>query len=573
MLETRGAVAAARGVRQGQHRHEPAGRSRRRRRATCAERLSSSPSVAALRLMMHFARADEDDGLEGAARGVRGGVQGAAVSALARQFRGRHPLCAKSAATSCGRASCCTARRRFRTTRAEMLGLQPVMTLRSQLIAVQDARRPTRASATAATYTASRAHRIGVVACGYADGYPRHAPNGTPVLVCGKKVRHRRPRVDGHDHRRPHRRARGARRQPGRAVGRRAAGRRRRERRVDRRLRAAVRGRAARAARRRARSARSTSSCERQAIQRCTSSSPAPPASSARTSCAALNARGETRHHRGRQPRATPTSSATSPTARSPTTSTRTNSSRGLSAGDFDDDVARDPAPGRVLRHDGDRRPLHDAQQLPLLGRRCSTIARTTTFRSSTRRARRCTARGTTFREEREHEAPLNVYGYSKFLFDQYVRRMLPERTAQIAGFRYFNVYGPREQHKGRMASVALSLLQPVSRRRHACGCSKARAATPPASSGATSSRVDDVVAANLDFLDHPERSGIFNLGTGPRGRRFNEVAAADDQRVPRGRRRAAADARRARARRARSSTSPFPPRSPASTRASRRRT
>ena len=62
---------------------------------------------------------------------------------------------------------------------------------------------------------------------------------------------------------------------------------------------------------------------------------------------------------------------------------------------------------------------------------------------------------GSVFREERAHEAPLNVYGYSKFLFDQYVRDVLPERTAQIAGFRYFNVYGPREQHKGRMASVA----------------------------------------------------------------------------------------------------------------------
>ena len=60
----------------------------------------------------------------------------------------------------------------------------------------------------------------------------------------------------------------------------------------------------------------------------------------------------------------------------------------------------------------------------------------------------------TSFREERACEAPLNVYGYSKFLFDQYVRRTLPERTAQIAGFRYFNVYGPREAHKGRMASV-----------------------------------------------------------------------------------------------------------------------
>ena len=62
---------------------------------------------------------------------------------------------------------------------------------------------------------------------------------------------------------------------------------------------------------------------------------------------------------------------------------------------------------------------------------------------------------GTTFVEKREHEAPLNVYGYSKFLFDQHVRRVLPERTAPIVGFRYFNVYGPREQHKERMASVA----------------------------------------------------------------------------------------------------------------------
>src|SRR5665213_650826 len=64
----------------------------------------------------------------------------------------------------------------------------------------------------------------------------------------------------------------------------------------------------------------------------------------------------------------------------------------------------------------------------------------------------------TTFREDREHEAPLNVYGYSKFQFDQYVRALLSERTAQIAGFRYFNVYGPREAHKrGHGSSVAFN--------------------------------------------------------------------------------------------------------------------
>ena len=62
---------------------------------------------------------------------------------------------------------------------------------------------------------------------------------------------------------------------------------------------------------------------------------------------------------------------------------------------------------------------------------------------------------GSVFSEQREHESPLNVYGYSKFLFDQAVRRMWHDKTAQIVGFRYFNVYGPREQHKGRMASVA----------------------------------------------------------------------------------------------------------------------
>jgi alanine racemase len=71
---------------------------------------------------------------------------------------------------------------------ADMLGLRPVMTLRSALIAVQELK-ANESVGYGGAYTASRPHRIGVVACGYADGYPRHAPNGTPVLVCGKKVR------------------------------------------------------------------------------------------------------------------------------------------------------------------------------------------------------------------------------------------------------------------------------------------------------------------------------------------------------------------------------------------------
>jgi ADP-L-glycero-D-manno-heptose 6-epimerase len=132
---------------------------------------------------------------------------------------------------------------------------------------------------------------------------------------------------------------------------------------------------------------------------------------------------------------------------------------------------------------------------------------------------------GHEFREERACEAPLNVYGFSKFLFDQYVRRVLPERTAQIAGFRYFNVYGPRESHKGRMASVALHFFDEY----RATG--KVRLFEGADGYAAGEQRrdfvfVDDIVAAKLDFLEHPERSGIFNLGTG-RAASFNDVAVA----------------------------------------------
>ena len=132
---------------------------------------------------------------------------------------------------------------------------------------------------------------------------------------------------------------------------------------------------------------------------------------------------------------------------------------------------------------------------------------------------------GTGFAERRENEAPLNVYGYSKFLFDAYVRRMLPERTAQVAGFRYFNVYGPREQHKGAMASVAFHLFHQFRQ------SGRVKLFEGSGGYGAGEQRrdfvfVDDVVKVNLDFLDHPGRSGIFNLGTG-NAEAFNDVAVA----------------------------------------------
>jgi len=132
---------------------------------------------------------------------------------------------------------------------------------------------------------------------------------------------------------------------------------------------------------------------------------------------------------------------------------------------------------------------------------------------------------GTVFREERACESPLNVYGYSKWLFDEYVRRLLPDRTAQIAGFRYFNVYGPREAHKGRMASVVWHFFQQY----RATG--KVQLFEGSGGYGAGEQRrdfvsVDDVVQVDLDFLDHPDRSGIFNLGSG-NAATFNTVATA----------------------------------------------
>ena len=130
-----------------------------------------------------------------------------------------------------------------------------------------------------------------------------------------------------------------------------------------------------------------------------------------------------------------------------------------------------------------------------------------------------------TFREEPAFEQPLNVYGYSKLLFDNVVRRMLPASTTQVAGFRYFNVYGPREQHKGRMASVAFHNFNQFRE------AGKVKLFGEYGGYGAGGQTrdfisVDDVVAVNLWFLQNPGRSGIFNLGTG-RAQPFNDVAVA----------------------------------------------
>jgi len=128
---------------------------------------------------------------------------------------------------------------------------------------------------------------------------------------------------------------------------------------------------------------------------------------------------------------------------------------------------------------------------------------------------------GSVFKEALVNEAPLNVYGYSKFLFDQYVRAQT--LTSQVVGLRYFNVYGPREQHKGSMASVAFHLNNQLLEK----GDIKLFAGCDGYGDGEQVRDfvyVDDVVAVNLWFLDQPDVSGIFNLGTG-RSQPFNDVA------------------------------------------------
>jgi ADP-L-glycero-D-manno-heptose 6-epimerase len=132
---------------------------------------------------------------------------------------------------------------------------------------------------------------------------------------------------------------------------------------------------------------------------------------------------------------------------------------------------------------------------------------------------------GPEFREERRCEKPLNVYGYSKFLFDQLVRRRLPRKTAQVVGLRYFNVYGPNEAHKGRMASVALHAWQQL----HAEGKVKLFVGNDGYRDGEQRRDfiyVDDVVSVNLWFLERRDVSGVFNCGTG-KAQTFNRLAAA----------------------------------------------
>ena len=129
------------------------------------------------------------------------------------------------------------------------------------------------------------------------------------------------------------------------------------------------------------------------------------------------------------------------------------------------------------------------------------------------------------FIEQPENEVPLNIYGYSKLQFDRYVRRVAAGSDSQVVGLRYFNVYGPREQHKGSMASVAFHFNNQVA--------SEGEARLFEGSGGYGNGEqlrdfvyVGDICATNLWFLDNPDVSGVFNAGTGY-AQSFNDVANA----------------------------------------------
>lgn len=129
------------------------------------------------------------------------------------------------------------------------------------------------------------------------------------------------------------------------------------------------------------------------------------------------------------------------------------------------------------------------------------------------------------FEEVPANERPLNVYGYSKLLFDQHVRRVLPEARSTVVGLRYFNVYGPREQHKGPMASIVHQLYRQLAER-SAVALFAGTGGYADGEQRRDFVFVEDVVRANLFFAHGPVRKGIVNLGTGRSGS-FNDVAGA----------------------------------------------
>lgn len=132
---------------------------------------------------------------------------------------------------------------------------------------------------------------------------------------------------------------------------------------------------------------------------------------------------------------------------------------------------------------------------------------------------------GPVFKEDPAFEQPLNVYAYSKFQFDNYVRKFAKKYAGQVVGLRYFNVYGPREQHKGSMSSVAYHL------NRQLLEGGKVRLFEGSDGYGDGEQRrdfvyVEDTIEVKLWLMENSQISGIFNVGTG-HAQPFNDIARA----------------------------------------------
>ena len=127
------------------------------------------------------------------------------------------------------------------------------------------------------------------------------------------------------------------------------------------------------------------------------------------------------------------------------------------------------------------------------------------------------------FIEKPQYEKPVNVYGYSKLLFDRYARRMMQSTSSQIAGLRYFNVYGPGEQHKGAMASMIFQLHRQLLES-ETVKLFKGSGGYADGEQRRDFVHIDDVVDANLWFMNNNRARGIFNVGTG-KSRSFNDIA------------------------------------------------
>jgi ADP-L-glycero-D-manno-heptose 6-epimerase len=127
------------------------------------------------------------------------------------------------------------------------------------------------------------------------------------------------------------------------------------------------------------------------------------------------------------------------------------------------------------------------------------------------------------FAPSRENERPLNLYGLSKLAFDNHVRSVAPGLGSTVAGLRYFNVYGPRESHKGKMASMVYQLYRQLK----TSGRARLFEGTDGYADGEQRRDfvfVNDIVRVNLALAEGPARSGVYNVGTG-QARTFNDVA------------------------------------------------